>query len=193
MPDFEEGFGPSIFDQEALDESVDIGATPHDPMHGALRSGFPWEQQAQEVDQNGQVLPGQPPRPHEGPRTAYAPGLPPNPEYLCCVDGPCKHYAERLAELDAVGAEILTEVHRVCTGFGPPFSLSEGTCFACTKYQPAFWTPATIRRAIIIAHRISVGRRRLGRRTMTLREKAVEVLYSIVKGDAPELPRDEKR
>lgn len=190
MPEFEEGFGPSIFDQQAIEDEIDFAATPHDPIHGALRSGFPWEQEAQ--DQGGQVVPGRPNQPHEGPRTAYTPGLPPNPEYLCCVDGPCRHYGERLAELDAVGAEILTEVHRVCTGFGKPFSLSESTCFACTRYRPVVWTPGTLRRAIIIAHRVGVGRRRLGRRSMTLREKAIELLYGIVKGDAPELPREEK-
>lgn len=186
MPDFDEGFGPSIFDQNAGEDDGGFAGMPHDPIHGALRSGFPWEGAQAE---QGVSIPSEQPSPHEGPRTAYTPGLPPNPEYLCCVDGPCRHYGERLAELDAVGAQILTEVHRVCTGFGKPFSLSEGTCFACTRYRPVFWTPGTIRRAVIIAHRVGVARRRLGRRAMTLREKAVEVLYNIVKGDAPELPR----
>jgi len=216
MADFDEGFGPSIFDQEALDAAVDGNAgMPHDPMHGPLRSEFPWQQQpANDVDDfgdmgqpvaaspvdpapvapaaQGQVLPRAPRQPHEGPRTAFTPGLPAIAEYMCCLDGPCRHYTERLAELDAVGAGIRTEVNRVCLGFGQPISLSEGTCFACTRYRPNIWTPRTLRRAVIVAHRLGVARRRLGRRTMTFGERIVEAVYGIVKGDAPELPRDER-
>ena len=180
MNDFDEsfGFGPSIFDQ-GVDAEVPA-AMAHNPMTSQLRSDFPWAQPQQET--TGQ--------PHEGPRTAFTPGLPANPEYLCCVDGPCRHYAERLVELDAVGAQVLTKVERVCLGFGQPDSLFEGTCFACTKYAPKVWTLKTLRRAIIIAHRVGKARRRLGRRESNLRERVVEILYNFVKGDAPELPRD---
>lgn len=175
----------SIFD-EPEEEDQGFDPMPHDPLHGPLSSGFNWEQ--------NRPLSGQDVKSDEAldrPRGQFTPALPPTDEFLCCVVGPCRHYHEWLAEHDSVGAQLLTEVHRACVGFaGERVSLDEGTCFACTSYSPPWWSVSGLRRRIISAHRIGVARRRFaGRQKLTPFEHVFEQLYSVVKGDAPELPR----
>jgi hypothetical protein len=169
----------SIFDEQGEDVALGIDPMPHDPLHGPLRSGFPWER-----EQPGEGAP------HERPRGAESTALPPTEEYFICLVGPCRRYHEWLAEYDAVGATLLTKVHRMCMGYGKARSLDEGTCFACTRYAPPPLSLQGWRRRVISAHRIGVARQRLGGRTkLNWVERAVEAIYERVKGNAPELPR----
>jgi hypothetical protein len=173
----------SIFDEPDEEQDANtVDPMPYDPIHGPLSSGLNWEQATRPGAGHEGVL--------DEPRGQFATSLPANEEFLICVAGPCRHYGEYLAELDSASEHVLTEVNRVCTGFGETRTLTEGTCFACTHYAPPSWSLAGWRRRVISAHRIGVGRRRYThRKELRLTERVVEVLYGMVKGDAPELPR----
>lgn len=213
MGDFKNGFGApsdagtemgSIFDEPASAEPLhdpmlgaispgagglhEMDPLPHDPMNGPLSQGFQWEQNAARTRAPSAEAA------LETERGQYEPALPANEEFLICTCGPCRHYGEWLDELDAVGTNLLTQVNRVCSGFGEPRVLGdEGTCFGCTHYSPPLLSLAGLRRWVISQHRLGVARRRLGRRAK-LRpfEAVIEAIYSVVKGNAPELPRPPK-
>jgi len=175
----------SIFDKPE-DDDGGMSPMPNDPLHGPISSGFNWEQAqvpSGAVAKTDDAL--------DAPRGQFAPALPPSEEFFCCQVGPCEHYGEWLAELDSAGARVMTEAHRVCTGFGQEaWAMDEGTRFACTGYSPPWWSPSGWRRRVISAHRINRMRRGLAKRTkLTLWERAVDAVYGVVKGDAPELPR----
>lgn len=176
----------SIFEEPEEDQDDSAGGLPNDPLHGPLASGFRWEESrppSGDTAKRDEYL--------DGPRGQYAPALPPSAEFFVCQVGPCRHYGEWLAELDSAGTHVATEAHRVCTGFGgETLSMDEGTRFACSGYAPPWWSPAGWRRRIISAHRIGRMRRGLVKRTqLTSRERVLEFVYGLVKGDAPELPR----
>jgi len=159
--------------------------TPHDPMHSALRSGISWEGPGATAKRPEHVL--------DSPRSQFAPALPPSEEFFCCRVGPCRHYSEWHSEQDSAGDHVLTAISSVCHAFHELVPLNEDTRFACTRYAPPWWSLRGLRRRIISAHRIGKAQRRqAGRTRLTLVEQALEAIYSAVKGDAPELPRDPK-
>lgn len=180
----------SIFDESdgGVDDLHRVDPLPHDPLHGPLSSGFQWEQSS------ARAKAPTPEAALETERGQYAPALPANEEFLICTCGPCKHYGEWLAELDAASENVLTEVTRVCTGFGEARVMGDdGTCFGCTGYTPPVLSLAGWRRWVISQHRLGIARRRLGRRgTLRPFEHVIETIYAVVKGNAPELPRPPK-
>jgi hypothetical protein len=177
----------SIFDEpDGEQDDNGFDPMPNDPINGPLSSGLDWEQAARPGKGHEDVL--------DEPRGQFATSLPANEEFLVCVAGPCKHYGEYLAELDSASEHVLTEVNRVCTGFGETRTLTEGTCFACTHYAPPWWSLAGLRRRVISAHRIGSARRMYTRRkALRLGERVHEAIYNAVKGDAPELPRPQRK
>jgi hypothetical protein len=177
----------SIWDDAAGEAPSDLpfpdgesSASPlgHDPLRGPLSSSIPWYRQ------NAGEAP-----PHERPRGQFDADLPPTDDYLMCLVGPCRHYREWLEDAETLGERMLTEVRRVCMGFGVARSMDGGTCFGCTNYAPPPWTLAGWRWRVISAHRILRFRRlKAGTLRLSPAERVVEWLYRRVKGTAAEIP-----
>lgn len=166
----------SIFDAPDEDAGFDEAVIGHDPMRGPLSSEIPWDRTPV-------------PEIMKRPRTMTSGALPATDDFLLCLAGPCRYYAEWLEEGEFASPQVRTSIERVCAGFGEPAVMGECTRFACTRYAPPLWSLQGLRRRIISAHRLSVARRRLaGRQTPTIRERVIDAAYARVKGDAVELP-----